>query len=641
MRGVLLALALVACGDNKTQPDAARDAASDAASDAAVDATIDATVDAASFCGDGVVDLGEGCDEGLRGLSNDGCSSTCQVETLTFTFPTRETMVPRRSHAMAYDSSRQRVVLFGGRVGVGVGTLNDETWERVGTSWQQRTDSVHPSARANAVMFYEQGRVILFGGIGDNNERFDDTWALDGNGWTQLAPANVPTGGFAGAYDPQRDVGVLVASTGTWEWSDDNWNLVTASIPPCTTASYAGQGRVACIDQRWTSFWDGSTWTTTEAELLRSGATVSGAAHDSVHDRLVTVYPDGTTWGLKLLRWTGSDWATIPTTGDMPARSRETPLVFDDTNGELVLHGGGSLLVDTWAFDGTWHQDHASVPPPRGWSAMELDIRAGHTVMFSGVASTTLRDDLWTYRAGQWQSVDLATRPPPRVGAAHAYDEKRSKLVVWGGQINMDPAVVLHGDDLWELDANGWQHRVDAGIDGVETFGAGAAYDRTHGYTMFVNTQTWTWDGSALVERTPPPSGQGLSSIAFDAKRGVMVLCKVDDASHTFYEWTGATWQSRGPQAHSGYLFYDPQRAKVIVRDYADGTVWEWDGNAVSQIGANQGRAIDTVYDRRSHAWFSFGGASGWDTTIARWQSSEQDERCDGSDADLDGLVRC
>ena len=72
---------------------------------------------------------------------------------------------PRRLHAMVYDSARQVVVLFGGIDLSRVVGLND-TWEYDGTTWTQRTPATAPSARYGHAMAYDSTRqvTVLFGG---------------------------------------------------------------------------------------------------------------------------------------------------------------------------------------------------------------------------------------------------------------------------------------------------------------------------------------------------------------------------------------------------------------------------------------------------------------------------------------------
>lgn len=74
---VVTALALHGCGGGETLDDAAVDGRMDAAGrDAGQD---DGGNDAGTHCGDGVLEIGEACDDGNR-RPNDGCSPSCVVE---------------------------------------------------------------------------------------------------------------------------------------------------------------------------------------------------------------------------------------------------------------------------------------------------------------------------------------------------------------------------------------------------------------------------------------------------------------------------------------------------------------------------------------------------------------------------------
>ena len=68
---------------------------------------------------------------------------------------------PRDSHAMAYDSARGVVVLFGGQHDVRKG----DTWEWDGAVWTLRA-TTGPSPRYGHAMAYDSARgvVVLFGG---------------------------------------------------------------------------------------------------------------------------------------------------------------------------------------------------------------------------------------------------------------------------------------------------------------------------------------------------------------------------------------------------------------------------------------------------------------------------------------------
>ncbi|UCD93144.1 MAG: hypothetical protein JSV43_04380, partial [Methanobacteriota archaeon] len=74
---------------------------------------------------------------------------------------------PRKDFGMAYDSSSQRVVLFGGDDGA----LNYETWiyDPANHTWTRVLTPVHPSARQGHAMAYDSdtGKIVLYGGITD------------------------------------------------------------------------------------------------------------------------------------------------------------------------------------------------------------------------------------------------------------------------------------------------------------------------------------------------------------------------------------------------------------------------------------------------------------------------------------------
>ncbi|MBI5528052.1 MAG: hypothetical protein HY897_17100 [Deltaproteobacteria bacterium] len=84
----------------------------------------------------------------------------------------------RNYHALAYDSARGRVVLFGGDDG----SRRQDTWEWDGSAgmWIDRTPAgTKPSARANHALAYDSARwkVVLFGGFDGSYKQ--DTWEWD------------------------------------------------------------------------------------------------------------------------------------------------------------------------------------------------------------------------------------------------------------------------------------------------------------------------------------------------------------------------------------------------------------------------------------------------------------------------------
>jgi hypothetical protein len=112
----------------------------------------------------------------------------------------------RRGHALSYDASRGRVVVFGGRISTS-GWAND-TWEWDGNNWQQRVTAPSPSARSVPASAYDslRRRVVLFGG-GVNSTHYSDTWAYAPMSPARFDPFGNGCAGNSGipelASDPQ------------------------------------------------------------------------------------------------------------------------------------------------------------------------------------------------------------------------------------------------------------------------------------------------------------------------------------------------------------------------------------------------------------------------------------------------------
>ncbi|MBN2445264.1 MAG: hypothetical protein JXO22_00945 [Phycisphaerae bacterium] len=222
----------------------------------------------------------------------------------------------RYAHAVAYDSDRGKLVLFGGFVG---GVPNGETWEWDGTTWTRLAPANAPSARSGHAMTYDAEReeVVLFGGQ-DAGGLSQQTWTWNGTDWTLKSPANSPSQRHAHgmAYDSSRDVLVLFGGTtpaGTagdvWEWDGTNWSDVTpAAVEPeddeetspgnrhshamvydglhSQVAVFAGNDGAVTRKDTW--LWDGTQWTDGEMSGILASRQNVGMTYDSDRRRVVS-----------------------------------------------------------------------------------------------------------------------------------------------------------------------------------------------------------------------------------------------------------------------------------------------------------------------------------------------------------------
>ena len=153
---------------------------------------------------------------------------------------------PREGAALAWDAKDHYLLMFGGATTAADGSnfTPDDSWAWTNGQWKQLQTAQAPPGRTFPAMAYDPVRqeVILFGGGSANSDPFrNDTWAWDGNHWTQLQPNSSPQPGayLRMAYDPELRVLTLVRQSNrpgdlleTWSWSGTNWTRVASGTTP-------------------------------------------------------------------------------------------------------------------------------------------------------------------------------------------------------------------------------------------------------------------------------------------------------------------------------------------------------------------------------------------------------------------------
>jgi len=136
-------------------------------------------------------------------------------------------------------------------------------------------------------------------------------------------------------------------------------------------------------------------------------------------------------------------------------------MAYDSNRGRTVLFGGSAIppapFNDTWEWDGeNWTQMADSGPPGREAAAMAYDAQRNQTVLFGGGATTAgvshIMGDTWSWDGRNWTQL-ADSGPLPRTSFAMAYDSKRQRIVLFGGEhaASIGPAA-----DTWLWDGAAW-----------------------------------------------------------------------------------------------------------------------------------------------------------------------------------------
>jgi hypothetical protein len=471
-----------------------------------------------------------------------------------------------------------------------------------------------PMRTWKSAMAYDSRRekLVVFDGSG-----LGDTWEWDGTTWLRRTPATAPPArtGHAMVYDPARQRillfgGMLLGGARGGLATDDTWE------------------------------WDGTTWLQRAPLSRPPSRAFHGMAYDAARQRVVlfggtTISPPpplSDTW-----EWDGATWLQRAPATSPPARS-SFAMTYDAARQRVILFGGGGMN-DTWEWDGmTWHQrTPATSPSRRIRMAMTYDVSRRRVVLFGGMNWTgSALSDTWEWDGTNWQQRSTMTSPSARHDHAIAYDTARDRVVVFSGS---DGFPTVNTSDVWELNGAIWQpqslispsiragHSMTYETHRQRVLLFGGAAIRSH------FSDTWEWDGTAWLERTPAtsPPPRMHAMMAYDTARQRAVLfggfVNGSNLSDT-WEWDGTTWLQRTPATSpsalsSGAMVYDVARQRVVL--FGGGTLlgggitpvsetWEWDGTTWSQrrAAASPSPRLSPVmaYDSTRGRVVLFGGHS-------------------------------
>ncbi|MFC2052645.1 kelch repeat-containing protein, partial [Chloroflexota bacterium] len=238
----------------------------------------------------------------------------------------------RSSHAIVFDSNRDKVVLFGSWNG---STHLGDTWEYDGTSqtWTEVTPVTSPPARSSHAIVFDsnRGKVVLFGGW-NGSTNLDDTWEYDGTSqtWTEVTPTSSPSARSSHAivFDSNRGKVVLF---GGWNGSTN-------------------------LDDTWEYDGTSQTWTEVTPTSSPSARYAHAMVFDSSRGKIVLFNGFDGTWLGDSWEYDGTNntWTDIIPVTSPPARISHA-MVFDNSRGKVVLFGGrsadwGPPLSDTWEY---------------------------------------------------------------------------------------------------------------------------------------------------------------------------------------------------------------------------------------------------------------------------------------------------
>lgn len=452
----------------------------------------------------------------------------------------RPTTAPsaRKDHALVYDARDGLVYLFGGVTASGA-RLND-VWAWNGTTWTQvTTTGTAPSPRSEAAVAYDtvRGQLVVFGGR-TATAYLGDTWVLRDRVWNLLTTTG-PSARSAAAvgYDPIQGAVVLAggetSATGlaadTWMLDDTTWTQVgdlDAVRGARMTWSPAHQ-RLVLLGGLGATAYSSKVW---QFNVDRWTALTTTGAPARAYHTLTTLIDQGGIVAVGGTKGEGPSTSNVTLTGDTWSSATENlgpssrvgvGVTYDPIRGVTVMYGGidgGGVTNETWEWNGlSWRQAATSVEPRGAVAPMmaystetrELLLQGGsdQTTCEAGVQSATWRWDgvEWTQRDGSSGGEVCAAAP-----AMHATQHALLKVGGWGNGSTARPTTQKWESGTWVPwtgDApdpvSGRTLAYDPVDDRLVQFGSFEQED-----TNKLPTKWWTWKmtwSGQEPEVAPPP----------------------------------------------------------------------------------------------------------------------------------------
>lgn len=290
-------------------------------------------------------------------------------------------------------------------------------------------------------------------------------------------------------------------------------------------------------------------------------------------------------------------------------------MAYDSQRRTLVLYGGlasgvagATDVLERSETSDVWVPRAAAFnPSPQSGHAMAFDSGRGKTVLVDSRSNSVGLVNVyeWDGILGEWSALTFTSGPDPRLNPALVFDASRGKIILAGGEGQLD---------TWEFDGATWTRRADlpssAGRDEhaaafdpitgrVLAFGGLAGSSSpTRALVAFSGDQN-QW---AVVTPNLSPSPRVLAPIAFDEVGGRTILYgggvvtrpgTVQAVSGVGYSFDGVAWSTlvastpngAPPTCWAAPLVYAPSRGSMILYGGQRGStvstamrsVWELD----------------------------------------------------------------
>jgi hypothetical protein len=431
--------------------------------------------------------------------------------------PVGEDYPPALYHSMIYDSTRKKIVLFGG-------IYSDEeslVWEWDSTTglWENRTEEgAKPEKRYYSSMVYDsiQRKVYVTGGGGfyiDSPEIipsgvFDDLWEWDAvtGEWSEIISGDhLKRVGSSMAYSSVEEK--ILVFGGYREYDDeeklnDFWSWD--------------------INKNIWSEWKSSDFKPSFSFYTNPVYQSMSSCYDYDRDKMILF---GSKNNLsEIWEWcnTLNFWTDRTNDGIKPPARLEQSMVYDPVRKKCIVFGGSYVVDedrvffdDIWEWDvetGDWaERTPEGLTPGNRWNhSMIYDNIENKFLVFGGMSNYFVKNDLWQWDSitGNWAELIIeGEKPLSRFSYSMIYDPGNKNALLFGGVYFEDGFHAL--SDIWKFDVSEkrWVQVTHDTEEPLKRFSPSIVFDSVRNKVMvqsgfdcdsggycYENPAFWEWD---------------------------------------------------------------------------------------------------------------------------------------------------
>jgi hypothetical protein len=243
-----------------------------------------------------------------------------------------------------------------------------------------------------------------------------------------------------------------------------------------------------------------------------------GVIYDSRRDRLIALSSQGTTWALDLFN-VSANWVQL-TGADYSSSPGFERAIYDRVGDRMVMVNSNMQVFQlSLANPSAWLPVtvFGPSPPSRKFFAAAYDDRRNRLIVYGGGPYTGIFNDIWTldlWGTSAWTQIQpTGSAPPPTWGPTAVYDSDRDQLIVGMGATDIDYSVTNSLYSVNLSDTPAWRQLIPSGTLPSPRMLASAIYDpASQWFLMFSGypgaaQDLWALQLSPALEWTLIPHG--------------------------------------------------------------------------------------------------------------------------------------